>query len=417
MKRIRKIRKRKNATQLPLVWRDYVYQGSRIVEQGASRWKVHTPDGGVSPTLTAQRSAERWARIYAKKNPMKVRNSIFGKKKGGGPNVAASRVVNPKRHRKVAKRKRRNGVVPVAGGFRSFQRGRISPIFPTRRDALLWEAQRNPKRLTKKKRVTSKPTKKTNPIAKRGRRRNAPKPVVKDYLLTTPQGKAIRRATKVIFPGGLEVRFTERMPKEKAIAQASQQLKKNNPVLKLRKRNYANAEELYTKFHGRGPDRVDTIEVAETDAYAEHPELAQLGKLISLYVGEGVKLEGKEGTVPKQIEKDGWIKVIQFDQGHQPDVAAEPGGKQLYLVGGNQNLDSQLADLGADPDKNLVDLGFCYRIEYFTKKKFDSFQPVYYWHLLGEETGVSPRLMYDRSRKLIQFAGGEYEIRPEGIVN
>ncbi len=194
---------------------------------------------------------------------------------------------------------------------------------------------------------------------------------------------------------------------------------KNPPAKRSKKRNYSSAEELYRKFHGRGPDKSYDVLIPVTDPYAEHPAVAQLGKLLSLYVGEGVKLTGSIGTVPKSIpeaEIEPWVRVIKFDD-KQPDVAGEPGGTQIYFAGGNQNIDSMLEELGADPRKDLLDLGFCYRIEYAAEKGFDKFRPTDYWHLFGEETGVQPRLLYDRAHKLLILAGGEYIIRPEGIVN
>lgn len=183
-------------------------------------------------------------------------------------------------------------------------------------------------------------------------------------------------------------------------------------------RNPAGAAELYTKFHGRGPNKSYDLMVPVTDPYTAHPEIAQLGKLLSLTVGEAVKMTGPLGTIPHGTDEeiDGWAEVLTF-KGKAPDVAAEPGGKQIYIAGGDQNLDSLLEQLGADPTKELLDLGFCYRIEYMTQKKFDQFRPTDYWHLFGEETGVQPRLIYDRRNKLIQLVGGEYVIRPEGIVN
>lgn len=41
-----------------------------------------------------------------------------------------------------------------------------------------------------------------------------------EYNLKTKTGKHIRKATKVTFPDGYEVRFIERMPKAAAIRQA-----------------------------------------------------------------------------------------------------------------------------------------------------------------------------------------------------
>jgi hypothetical protein len=44
---------------------------------------------------------------------------------------------------------------------------------------------------------------------------------VTDYDLIAINGRHIRKATKVVFQDGSEIRFTERMPKNAAIAQAT----------------------------------------------------------------------------------------------------------------------------------------------------------------------------------------------------
>ena len=45
---------------------------------------------------------------------------------------------------------------------------------------------------------------------------------VTEYNLKSKNGRHIRRATKVTFPDGYEVRFIERMPKGAAIKQATE---------------------------------------------------------------------------------------------------------------------------------------------------------------------------------------------------
>lgn len=214
----------------------------------------------------------------------------------------------------------------------------------------------------------------------------------------TPKGK--RR----VFAREIAFRKSHRNPKGK----------------RSKKRNVSSAEELYRRFHGRGPDKSYDVMVPTIDPYREHPEIAQLGKLVHLYVGEGVKVETRKSTgdvarvVP--VEEEYWCSKITFDD-QRPDVAAEPGGRQIYFVGGNQNLDNKLKELGADPDKDILDLGFVYHLAYDTKKKFDAYQSTDYQHELGEETGVLPRLAYDRVHKLMLLIGGEYIITPRGIEN
>ncbi len=209
-----------------------------------------------------------------------------------------------------------------------------------------------------------------------------------------------------------------------------------------RRKNESSADELYRKFHGRGPDKITTMLVSGVDPYGEHRELSSLGPLIRLVVGEDVELsEQGEVTaadwvneitfVPSMAEyrkiterldpKDGqqlrefkaWVK-----RAGAPDVAAVPNTKQLYFVGGNQFLDDKrLVALGADPEKDLCDLGYAYLIEYFAQKRFDKFEPTTYFHAFGEKSGVQPRLVYMRVPKLLLLVGGEYVVRSVGIDN
>jgi len=230
--------------------------------------------------------------------------------------------------------------------------------------------------------------------------------------------KFVHKAMREIAPGK---KFEDLTPFERsAVLQRAQQLKmetlaglrkngkKKNTRAKAkrrtkRKRNYQDAGELYEKFHGRKAGRVSDTGLPIAD-YGSHAELGQLGKLVSLTIGD------------KDAEKP-WCKKITWGGPEAPDLAAEPGGRQLYLVGGNQSLNGSLESLPISTDKDMIDLGFAYQIEYFTRKAFDNHQPVTYYHDLGEESGESPRAVYDRVKKRIHLVGGAYVVKPEGIVN
>jgi len=230
--------------------------------------------------------------------------------------------------------------------------------------------------------------------------------------------KFVHQAMKEIAPGK---KFEQLTPFERStVLQRAQQLKmetaaglrrngkKKNARAKAkrrtkRKRNYQDAGELYEKFHGRKPGRTSDTGLPIAD-YGSHAELGQLGKLVSLTIGD------------KDAEKP-WCKKITWGGPEAPDLAAEPGGRQLYLVGGNQSLNGSLESLPISTDKDMIDLGFAYQIEYFTRKAFDNHQPVTYYHDLGEESGESPRAVYDRGKKRIHLVGGAYVVKPEGIVN
>jgi hypothetical protein len=180
----------------------------------------------------------------------------------------------------------------------------------------------------------------------------------------------------------------------------------------------ADADASYEMFHGRGPDKTKVRSVALVDPYNEHPNLWQLGKLKSLTVGECIeKMTGREGEIPQSSNPDAWAVFMEFSETEAPDLAGEPGGDQLFIVGGNQNVDRFLTKLLAHGGKDPLDCGFVYRIEYFTRKGFDKFRPVNYWHHFGEDSRVQPRLIYDRTNHRLQLAGGEYTVKREGIVN
>ena len=197
------------------------------------------------------------------------------------------------------------------------------------------------------------------------------------------------------------------------------------------------ADSLYRKFHGRGPDKIYEMQVAGLDPYGGHPELTSLGPLIRLIVGEGVTLGGEYGDEVQEAE---WVREISFvpsvarwhdwlertdppvqearaklREYKAPDLASVPNTRQLYIVGGTYAVDA--VALGADPEKDLLDLGNVYLVEYFTQKRFDRFDPIGYFHHFGEKSGVQPRLLYDCVHKLLSLAGGEYVVTPRGIEN
>jgi hypothetical protein len=192
-----------------------------------------------------------------------------------------------------------------------------------------------------------------------------------------------------------------------------------------KKQNAANATALYTEFHGKAPDKIYDTNLPTAD-YGTHPELAQLGKLVSIMVGQGIKLTGKDLDQAEPLYEDDehWQEMIWWGKEEAPDVAAEPAGRQIYLIGGNQDLTGSLSRFPVDPTKDLIDLGPCLRLEYFTRKKFDQFRGISYFHALGEETGgfpgdngQNPRLVFDKVRKLLYLVGGVYTIKPAGITD
>ncbi len=157
------------------------------------------------------------------------------------------------------------------------------------------------------------------------------------------------------------------------------------------------AAEVFEQFQGRKPREV--LELQRNDI--QRGEFAKLGDLVSLTV------RGRDGKDYK----------IDFGPEEEIIVASSANAKQLYILGGNQDVRPLLEDLGADGGKDYVELGPCVQIEYFTYKRIDQFQPVRYYHKFGEETGDVPVLAFDQLNVQLLLVGGAYEVKPEGIVN
>jgi hypothetical protein len=159
------------------------------------------------------------------------------------------------------------------------------------------------------------------------------------------------------------------------------------------------ASQTYEQFHGESAPHIDEFHEPSPRAVT----LAELGTMIELQVKRPV----------------GWKWGSIDFTGKGVRLASTPDG-QLYLVEGDQKISrGQLTNLGADNSKQLIDLGECMLIAYRARKAQVDGIASNYEHKFGEETGVRPRLMYDKRGRepRICFVGGEYTVRPEGIVN
>ena len=156
----------------------------------------------------------------------------------------------------------------------------------------------------------------------------------------------------------------------------------------------AAAERKYEEFHGRPATR--TIDYETSYRYPEH--FAEMGKLVELKF---------------HLDKlNPEFSLVKF-KGTQ--AVCTPDGLNIYFIGGDQSVDFDAINIASD--KDFVELGPCKYICYDTVKGFHDFQQTDYWHLFGEEDGVFPVLVYDRLNKSLFLVGGNYRVRPEGIVN
>ena len=125
------------------------------------------------------------------------------------------------------------------------------------------------------------------------------------------------------------------------------------------------------------------------------------------YAGMGQLLE------LRAVGDDGMQTQLRYSK-DKPRVCCDPAGTQIYFVGGDQGSEKLS---GRFVGFDLVDLGECTYIAYFTRKQFDNFEPIEYYHEFGEENGIRPHLAWSPARKQMYLVGGNYAIRPEGIVN
>jgi hypothetical protein len=222
---------------------------------------------------------------------------------------------------------------------------------------------------------------------------------VSTYQLLTGSGRPIRKATKVTFADGREIRFMDRIPKREAIKQALYQLgRRRNPD----DGQLEQAADLYREFHGRDPKEI--LEYQESELARR--DYTALGDLVELH------FTTPAGTLAKVEFAESGKDVVK--------VVSSPNGRQLYLIGGDQDLSPDLEKFGADPSKEIVDLGDAIFISYDAQKWQTDFKSTIWEHKLGEESGVFPRAFFDRRNPhepKIFFAGGNYRVERPGIID
>ncbi len=179
---------------------------------------------------------------------------------------------------------------------------------------------------------------------------------------------------------------------------------------KGRKGNQDGNGEMFQDFHGRSPHEV--LELQE--------QLLTAGDYAALGDDPEIWLRPVSG------DPNNWAQAeIEFEPENGVKLATQDGS-QLYFVGGDQSLPESALDFyGGDTSKRFIPLGVAYAISYVTEKKFDGFKRMPYAHILGEETGERPLLVYDNETKRLLLVGGAYSIAPvesdlgasPGIVN
>jgi hypothetical protein len=147
------------------------------------------------------------------------------------------------------------------------------------------------------------------------------------------------------------------------------------------------AVRLFQGFHGHDPKEIAEKHVSA----AVRLDYTALGDLKYLAVETPL---GKEAT-------------FTFD-GDGVKLASSPDGKQLYCIGGDQNILPLLDERSRE--KDFIDMGDALEVAYLARKVHGDYRPIEYFHEFGEVNGAHPRLMFDKLRKNLFFIGGDYFI-------
>jgi hypothetical protein len=151
-------------------------------------------------------------------------------------------------------------------------------------------------------------------------------------------------------------------------------------------------------FTGTEADKVSV----SSEPHMPAGDYAQLGELLLLTF---------KPTTGGQVQGIKFVKPL-------PVMVSDETARQIYFVGGDQNLGEGVAAFGTHQRGGLLVLGEARRIDYKQRKEHVPDPEADEWrHEFGEESGIRPTLLYDRTNKRILLEGGEYVIRPEGIRN
>jgi hypothetical protein len=211
----------------------------------------------------------------------------------------------------------------------------------------------------------------------------------------------------------------------------------------------ASAAELYEKFHGHKPEKVTRL-VEYTDVPRNLAELGDLVRLVIDNAAGGVSVIDFNLSDPR--------KIVKLAASPMKDKAGEVKGLQLYLRGGDQEINLKGLGMGGPLwVRDHMELGRLHHfprgerlisgaggklriaqpgerakageqeirgsITYQTRKGMDENELIDYWHKAGEESerqygaASRPIVAYDYRSKKLSFVGGQYHIDAPGIIN
>jgi len=230
---------------------------------------------------------------------------------------------------------------------------------------------------------------------------------IKDHEQRITDLRVLAASWKKEIPGYKAERESAAIKKESGIIrELKKQLRQTrNP----RRRNpESDADAGFESFHGE-PSKEQVIIESEVH---EHENLFVCGRLMEL-------------CIETQSGKYLSMKWDEVEDADVPYLASSEDGKQLFIEGGDQEID--LAAIGMDTDRWVKDrmvigtfaepeAGRKYNITYRTRKEFDDFEEIDYQHDLGESSKelknpARPYLEYEPHNKRLYITGGQYLIK------
>jgi hypothetical protein len=173
----------------------------------------------------------------------------------------------------------------------------------------------------------------------------------------------------------------------------------SNPRVEVVHGDNPPVETIVEEFSGTPAEWVDVY----NEPHMPRGRYAQLGDLLNLYI---------------KPAKGGQVQKITFGTGKEaPIVVCDSTARQIYFVGGNQDISGALDAFRVD-STGVVTLGKCRRIDYKAKKKHVADPEEDKWkHDHGEENGELPTVLFDTRNKKLLYEGGDYRIDGAWIRN
>lgn len=184
-----------------------------------------------------------------------------------------------------------------------------------------------------------------------------------------------------------------------------------NPRVEVVHSSNPPVEDIVEEFTGAPAEWLDVY----NEPHMARGRYAQLGPLIALYIKPAGGGQVRRIGAPENRTAD-WES---YWNGDPPIIVTDTSAKQIYFVGGAQDITEALEAFGArDRGNGLLELGECRRIDYEGRKEHVAAPDEDQWkHDHGEENGKLPTVLFDTNHKRLLYEGGDYRIDGPWIRN